>query len=384
MTRYDVAIVGLGTHGSAIAAHCAAAGLSVCGIDAGRPPHASGSHHGESRAIRQAYYEDVAYVPLLLRAYQLWDTLQAQSGESLFQRTGGLMIGPAEGELVAGALQAARLHGLAHTFLDASERARRFPAFRASSTMQAVFEPEAGLLRPEACVRAHLGLAAAAGATLRLDCLASVGDRSDDGVQLRLRARDGSDSVVDARRVVVSAGAGLAAMGLPASSAVEVERQVVAHFAARSPADAAGLAGLPIFAVEEADGRFHYGFPDLGSSVKVARHHGGAVAAPGAEIDTAVHEDDLATLRNFLAQRLPAANGALQAAATCRYTNTRDQHFLIDHRDPQMLVVSACSGHGFKFASVIGEVVARLVRDLDPGFDLQLFDPARLAPSAAS
>jgi sarcosine oxidase len=372
---FDVAIIGLGAHGSAIAAHGVATGLTVCGIDAGHPPHAAGSHHGESRIIRQAYYEDEAYVPLLLRAYALWDALQAETAEPLFFRTGGLMAGPSDGELVSGALLAARTHGLAHEALSAHDMARRFPAFRLAPGMGAVFEPQAGVLRPEACVRAHLQKAAGGGAVLRLGCQAALGDRSDGHVELMLTASDGGTSVVRARRVVVSAGAGLAALGLPASRAVQVERQVVAHFGARDPADAPMLAGLPIFAFEESDGRFHYGFPDIGSGVKVARHHGGAVTTPPHDISTAIDASDIDPLRAFLAMRLPAANGALHAAAACRYTNTSDQHFLIDDSDPRVLVVSACSGHGFKFAPVIGEVVARCVHDEEPGFDLRIFAP---------
>lgn len=374
---FDLAVVGLGAHGSAIAAHAAAAGLRVCGIDAGHPPHAAGSHHGESRIIRQAYYEHPSYVPLLQRAYALWDALQARVAEPLFSRTGGLMVGPAGGELVPGALQAARMHQLPHELLTADDVARRFASFRLPPAMLAVYEPQAGVLRPEACVRAHLRQAGQAGAVLRLGSKAAVVDRAAGHVDVQLRDAAGVQGRVQARRVVVSAGAGLADLGLPASAAVSVERQVVAHFAPRGPADAAGLAALPIFAIEEDGGRFHYGFPDLGSGVKVARHHAGAIAAPGTDIDAGVHEADVQALRGFLAARLPGANGMLRAAAACRYTNTADQHFLIDRRDPQRLVVSACSGHGFKFAPVIGEIVARLVRDEEPGFDLGLFDAAR-------
>jgi sarcosine oxidase len=379
MSLFDLVVVGLGAHGSAVAAHAAASGLSVCGLDAGAPPHDRGSHHGESRIIRQAYFEGAPYVPLLLRAYRLWDALQAEVGESLFSRTGGLMLGRADGNLVSGALHSARLHGLAHEALGPPEIARRFPAFRPGDGMAAVFEPQAGVLRPEACVRAHLRRAEAAGAVLRTHCRASLEGCGDGWADVRVETAEGESSLVRTRRVAVCAGAGLAALGLPVSTAVQVERQVVAHFAPRLPAEAPVLARLPVFLIEEDDGRLHYGFPDLGTGVKVARHHGGLVARAGRDIDTAVHSDDIDGLRRFLAERLPSANGSLRGSAACRYANTPDRHFVIDRIAPQLVVVSACSGHGFKFASVIGEIVSRLVRDEDPGFDLRLFEAARLA-----
>ena len=379
MSIFDLVVIGLGAHGSAVAAHAAASGLSVCGVDEGAPPHDRGSHHGESRIIRQAYFEGPPYVPLLLRAYDLWDALQADVGESLFSRTGGLMVGRSDGDLVSGALHSARLHGLAHEALAPRELTRRFPAFRPGEGMAAVFEPQAGLLRPEACVRAHLRRAETAGAVLRTHCRASLERCGDGAADVRVQTAEGETSLIRARRVAVCAGAGLSTLGLPLSHAVQVERQVVAHFAPRSPAEAPLLARLPVFLIEEDDGRLHYGFPDLGAGVKVGRHHDGVIVTPGSDIDTVVHADDIDGLRRFLAERLPSAAGELRAAVACRYTNTPDQHFVIDRIAPQLVVVSACSGHGFKFASVIGEIVSRLVRDEDPGFDLRLFEAARLA-----
>lgn len=375
MKAFDVAVIGLGAHGSAVAAHCARQGLTVCGIDRAAPPHAAGSHHGESRIIRKAYYEDAAYVPLLERAYVLWDALAAEVGDVLIRRTGGLMIGPPDGELVPGALQSAREHRLPHEWLNAAALTSRFGAFAVDRGMEAVYEPEAGVLHPERCVRAHLDVAAAAGAVLRLHHDARVVDRGEGGVVVELRSGDTAAERIGARHCVVAAGAGLADLSFALSAAVEIERQVVAHFAPLSTVHA--LDRLPIFAIEESDASFFYGFPDLGSGVKVAQHHGGVVARVDA-IDATVGAPDIDNLRRFLAKRLPAANGNLLASATCRYTNTPDGHFAIDRRDPGLTIVSACSGHGFKFAPVIGELVAAIVGGRQVPYDIGLFDPARL------
>lgn len=373
----DVVVIGLGAHGSAIAAHCAAAGLAVVGLDADDPPHPRGSHHGESRIIRQAYYEHPSYVPLLQRAYAMWDELAAQAGERLIARTGGLMIGPGDGELVPGALQSAREFGLPHEWLAAGALQARHPAFRPAPGAEAVYEPDAGILRPESCVRAFLDRARQRGADLRPRHQVTALGSGAAGVVVEAIDAQGRPHVLRAPHAIVAAGAGLPGLMSSQAHRVQVERQVVAHFEPHRPDDGAALRQLPIFAIEEPDGRFHYGFPDLGTGVKVARHHGGAVSA-SAQVDDVVRDADVASLRDFLAARLPGANGRLGSAAVCRYTNAADQHFLIDRADPNLLVVSACSGHGFKFAPVIGEIASRLVQGLAPGHDITLFDAARL------
>jgi sarcosine oxidase len=375
MKDFDVVVIGLGTHGSAVAAHCARKGLTVFGIDRASPPHTEGSHHGESRIIRKAYYEDAAYVPLLERAYVLWDALAAEVGAVLIRRTGGLMIGPPDGELVPGALHSAREHGLPHEWLNADALSSRFGRFTVDPGMEAVYEPDAGVLHPERCVQAHLDVAAAAGAVLQLHRDARVVDRSEAGVVVELTAGDADPERVRARHCVVAVGAGLVDLSLALSPAIEVERQVVAHFA--PVPGAAGLDCLPIFAIEESDASFFYGFPDLGSGVKVARHHGGVVSGRNV-IDTRVNAADIDQLRGFLAKRLPGTNGPLMASAVCRYANIRDGHFAIDRRDPHLTIVSACSGHGFKFAPVIGELVASIVEGRRIPYDISLFDPVRL------
>jgi sarcosine oxidase len=346
----DVIVVGLGAMGSAAAYTLAARGLRVLGLDGYHPPHRHGSHHGESRIIRKAYYEHPGYVPLLERAFAAWRELQDRSGTPLFVRTGGLMIGAPTGELVTGVLASVREHRLPHEVLSADALAARYPQFRADRSMIAVWESDAGILYPEACVRAFLEGARTAGAELRYGEAAQEWSCGPEGVVVRT-ARDRYAGGA----LVLTAGAGMAELVAELRAHLRIERQVVAHFAAAS-----ALRRFPIFCLEEPDGAFYYGFPDLGSGCKVARHHGDA---------------DIAELRAFLERRLPQANGALMARQECLYTNTPDFHFLVDRhpRHDEVILASVCSGHGFKFSAVMGEIIAGLVQGEPPAFDLSMF-----------
>jgi sarcosine oxidase len=358
--NYDVVVVGLGAMGSAAANALAARGLRVLGLDRHQPPHRDGSHHGESRIIRKAYYEHPAYVPLLERAFAAWRELEARAHTPLFLRTGGLMIGAPTGELVPGVLASARTHRLPHEVLSSDALAARYPQFRVDPSMIAVWEDDAGILYPEACVRAFLEGARAAKAELRYGEPAQEWTCGPQGVRVST-ARDRYSGGA----LVLTAGAGMGELVAGLRAHLRVERQVVAHFAPASERAALEVGRFPIFCLEEPDGAFYYGFPDLGTGCKIARHHGDA---------------DIDDIRSFMQRRLPQANGALQARDECLYTNTPDFHFLLDRhpRHDEVIVASVCSGHGFKFASVMGELIAGLVQGKTPAFDLSMFRMARL------
>jgi sarcosine oxidase len=347
--------------GSATAYALAARGLRVLGLDAYHPPHRHGSHHGESRIIRKAYYENPAYVPLLERAFAAWRELEERAHAKLLLRTGGLMIGAETGELVPGVLASARAHRLAHEVLSFDALAARYPQFRVERSMLAVWENDAGILYPEACIRAFLEGASAAKAELRYGEPAQEWSCGPEGVRVRTaRASYGGGALV------LTAGTGMGELVAELRAHLRIEHQIFAHFAPADGRAAPGLDRLPIFCLEEPDGAFYYGFPDLGTGCKIARHHG---------------EADIADIRGFIERRLPQANGALKASDVCLYTNTPDFHFLVDRhpRHQEVILASVCSGHGFKFASVMGEIIAELVRDRTPEFDLSMFRMARLA-----
>lgn len=362
-------VVGLGGMGGATAYHLARQGASVIGIDQLDPPHGAGSSHGESRIIREAYFEDPVYVPLVRRAFQLWGELEEELDCVLFHRTRALMVGAPDSEIISGAEKTAALHNIPIRRFDPDELARTFPAFRLADGAVAVLEQRAGLLHVEACVAAHLVGAEAHGAQLRTNEEVVGWERVSGGVEVRTNRETYS-----AGHVVFAAGAWMRRFfpQLP----LQIERQVMLWFApAFSPASVTPE-HCPVFLFETADGTY-YGVPDLGSGVKAARHRGGAVVQGGdaAGAGVGVSEEDVSPVRRFLRSHLPAAAGTLERSSVCRYTNTPDKKFLID-RHPEweeVTVVSACSGHGFKFASAIGEATADLVANGRRGENIEPF-----------
>ncbi len=355
---FDVIILGLGGMGSAAAAHLAGRGKRVLGLDQFTPPHDKGSSHGKNRVVRQAYYEDPAYVPLLLRAYELWDDL------GLLTRTGGLLIGRPDSKVVVGSYASARQHKLPFELLDAWQIRQQFPQFAPSDEMVALFEKNAGFVRTEAAVRAHLDGAVLLGADLRF------GERVTgiDGVRVTTLGE-----TFEAKQIVITAGAWATDfVRLP----VRIERQVQFWFEPTGD-----IGELPIWIWETEDGQHPYGLPAMDGVVKVALHHGGGedrFCTPDT-IDPTVHETEVEEMRKILRDRIPALPGRLIEAKTCMYTSAADGHFILDRLSEHVLVVSPCSGHGFKFVPVIGEIVADLVCDGRTRHDIGLFSLSRLS-----
>jgi sarcosine oxidase len=372
--HFDVAIAGLGAMGSAAAWHLATRGQRVIGFDRFHPPHAMGSSTGRSRIIREAYWESPAYVLLVRRAYELWAELEAASFRTLLRATGGLVIGPENGALVSGAIQSARLHNVPYEELTAAEIRRRFPALQPDDSLVGVLEPRAGVLAPEGAIEAMLAEAARYGAELRYDEPILSWEPAGDGVVVRTAAGEYA-----ARRLVLAAGAwmagGLTGLRLP----LTVQRQVMFWVQPSGDRRIFQPALLPVWLWETREGPLWYGFPDLGDGPKVARHHGGDTTTAEA-LDRTVTEADSAPVVSFLKSAIPGLNGPVTDARVCMYTNTPDEHFLLDrHPDcPAVLIASPCSGHGFKFAPTIGEILADLAMDRPPAFDLTPFGLQRL------
>ncbi|MBC5806609.1 MAG: N-methyl-L-tryptophan oxidase [Candidatus Eremiobacter antarcticus] len=356
---YDAIVIGLGAMGSAAAAHVARRGASVVGLEQFHAVHALGSSHGKSRIIRQAYYEDPAYVPLVLRAYELWRELETVTGATLLQRTGGIMVGTAEGELVRGSLRSAREHGLEHELLDAAELRKRFPATTPRAEEVGVFERPAGILFPEECVRAHLLAASAAGADLRFETPVTCWQRTAGG---GVRVDTAAGDTIEARSAVVCGGAWLAKLVPGLRVSLRVERNVMHWFAPRSHPELLGADRLPIFMLQRAEQPLFYGFPNIrGQGVKAAFHHSGEYSEPHL-LRREVGDAEIETARTALSAWLPDAAGSHVDSVACMYTLTPDEHFLIgvlaDH--PQVVIAGGFSGHGFKFSSVVGEIAADL------------------------
>jgi len=372
---HDVAIVGLGAMGSAAARELSRRGLSVAGFDRFAPPHALGSSHGKSRIIREAYFEDPAYVPMVRHAWGLWEELERETGARLLMRTGGLMVGPPDGALVRGSLASAAAHDLPHETLDAAGIRRRVPAFHPADGMAGVWEPNAGVLFPEAGIAALLASARRAGASIHPD-EAVISWRADErGVEVRT-----ARGTYSADRLVLASGAWMSSLLAGLALPLQVERVVLFWFEPAGDAAAFDPERFPIFILEHERDRYIYGFPRLDGQVKIARHHEGEPVDPDRvrrEVLPAEAESLRATFRRFL----PAADGRLREQAVCMYTNTPDGHFVLGAhpQHPRVTVVSACSGHGFKFAPAIGGIVADLVTTGGTGWEIGLFSPARFA-----
>jgi len=364
---YDVIVVGLGAMGSATACHLARRGMRVLGLDRFSPPHAFGSSHGETRIIREAYFEHPVYVPMVQRAYELWRDLEKESGTTLLRETGGVMIGRPDSDLVKGARHSADLHELRYEMLTAGQVRERFPALHPESDMVAVWEPRAGVLFVDACITAHLGQAQRYGAELRYEEPMLRWEPERDGIRVLT-----AQGEYRAQQLIVTAGAWLSVFfpDLP----LRVERQVLFWFDHASDSEMFTADRCPVHLWQFDGRRFFYGFPDLGNGVKVAFHHGGEITTVDA-VRRRVEAGEMQEIRAALRRFVPAADGTPLASTVCLYTNTPDEHFLIDRhpQHPQVLIASACSGHGFKFCPVIGELLTDLAQDNQPRFDLSLF-----------
>ncbi|MBA2512027.1 MAG: N-methyl-L-tryptophan oxidase [Rubrobacteraceae bacterium] len=363
--------------GSAAAYHLAGRGKKVLGLERHAPAHDKGSSHGESRIIRQAYFEGAEYVPLVSRAYELWEELEGETGEDLVTPCGGLMIGPESGELVPGSVASAEEHGLPYEMLDAADLRRRFPVFEPGPETIALFEKRAGFVRPEATVKAHLGRAAALGADLRFGEPVVSWEVTEWGVRVRTQ-----NGLYEAERLVVAAGAWagelLSDLGLP----LEVTRQILFWFRPRGGTAAFAPDRLPIWIFEPDDGNMFYSFPaiDGADTVKAAFFRADGTPADPDTIDREVHANEVDFIRRYLERHVPSMNGEFVRAKTCMYTNTPDQHFVIStHPDhPQVAVAAGFSGHGYKFCSVVGEILADLSTKGETRHPIGLFSPARL------
>jgi sarcosine oxidase len=373
MASYDVVVIGLGAMGSAALYALARRGVSVLGIERFAPGHDRGSSHGATRIIRLSYFEHPSYVPLLRRAYALWRELEAASGRKLLDITGIAEIGPPEGELVRGTLASAYLHSLPQEVMGAGELMRRYPAFRLPSHYVAVVQPDGGFLAAEPSVEACVKLAQAAGAEIRTGVTVRAIEPRAAGVRIVT-----DDGTVEAGTAIVAAGSWVKALLPQLPAAVRVTRQVLGWFTPVEP-ELFAPGRFPVFLIESRHG-MHYGFPADGAGrVKVAKHHHRDETVDPESYDRIVSADDEALIRAALAEHLPAANGPLASTTSCLYTMMPDGDFLIDRLPgfEQVIVASPCSGHGFKFAPVIGEILADLAIQGSTAHDISRFRLSR-------
>ena len=376
-SRWDVVVVGCGVMGAAVSYNLARRGLRVLAVERFGVNNERGSSHGRTRIIRLAYHENPKYVPLLRRAFDAWREIESKSGKRLLRKTGGLMIGKKDGDFVRGVVRSAKAHGLPYEALSASDANTRFEAFNLGDEFAAVHDPNAGVLSAEESVRAFVGLASEAGCEFRFSEEVKGWKSRAEGIELETSL--GRQTTA---RVVLCAGAWNGAL-LRGVVPLQCERQVPLWFSTGGK-ERFTASKMPVFIMEEEKGSCYYGIPDVGHGVKAARHHGGEVSGPDM-VKREVTEGDIAPVRAFISRRLKDLDGPPIESTTCIYSNTPDFDFVVGPHpgDQRTFILSACSGHGFKFASVLGEVVANLALGESAGFDISFLSPARFGDKKA-
>lgn len=373
---FDVIVIGAGGMGSAAAFELARRGRSVLALEQFPFVHDRGSSHGHTRIIRRAYYEHPAYVPLVRRAFDRWYDLEQRSGRLLLIECPCLSIGPRNGEVVSGVLESARQHNLHVESLDVRELARRFPQFRFDEQFVGVLERDAGILFVEDCVQTQLEQARLLGATLRSE--EPVIEWKSDGRSVTVTTLN---DTYKAASLVLTAGPWAGRVLANHGNVLSVMRQVMLWFETEEPS-AFRRDRFPIFLADVPGGPY-YGLPAIDSrGLKVARHYGAPELNSPEEIDRAISRSDEWAIRPFLTAHLPSATGPIRHAQACIYTLTPDRHFLID-RHPEfanVAIAAGFSGHGFKFAPVVGEILADLVEAGSTSWPIELFRSARFRP----
>jgi sarcosine oxidase len=375
---FDVIILGLGAMGSAAAQHLAQRGRRVLGLDQFTPPHDQGSSHGGSRIIRQAYFESPDYIPLVLRAYELWHELEQKTGTHLIRTTGGLVIGARSGELVSRTIAAAGEHNIPVDVLEPAALRRRIPAFSPLPDDLGVLEHQAGYLIPEDCMRAQFEAASRAGAELH--CNEKVLSWSTENGHATIQTSRGTYA---GGHLVITAGP-WANEALASCFPLRITRQVTAWIQPMGGIEAFLPPHFPVFIAENIHGGFaSYGFPAIDGptgGIKVAVHGSHGECTPE-NIERAIHDSDIRAIIDALSTRLPAIDGHLVRASTCFYTMTPDEHFIIGPhpRFPACTIACGFSGHGFKFAPVVGEILADLSTTGSTRHSIRLFSAQRFS-----
>ena len=372
--RYDVIVVGVGGMGSATSYYLARRGKRVLGLERFGIPHAMGSSHGHTRIIRLAYYEHPSYVLLLKRAYELWREIQQAAGERLLHITESIDAGPEDSWVFKGSWESCKLHDLPHEVLTGAELHRRYPGYHLPADHLALVQPEGGFLTPEKCIVSYVMAAQARGAEIHARERVLEWEPLEGGVRVRT-----DRGLYEADKLVVTAGAWDGELLDVLDGLAVPERQVLAWLQPTRP-ERFRPDVFPVFNLLVDEGRF-YGFPVFGvPGFKFGKYHHLEEVVDPETVDREAHDYDEQLLREFAERYFPDGCGPTMDLQSCMFTNTPDNHFVLDlHPDyPQVSFASPCSGHGYKFASVIGEIMADLAETGITRHDISLFRLDRL------
>jgi sarcosine oxidase len=377
--QFDVIVAGVGGMGSAAVYHLARRGRRVLGLERFDIPNEMGSSHGLTRIIRLAYYEDPAYVPLLQRAYVLWRDLERATGDHLLHITGSVDAGPPGSAVFEGSRRSCVLHDLPHEVVNSAELTRRYPGYHLPAETMAVLQPDGGFLLPERCIVAHVTAAQALGAEVHGREQILDWEPLDGGVRVHT-----TRGVYEAGRLIVTAGPWAATLLPQLATLARPERQVLAWLQPSRPA-LFTPERFPVFNLVVPEGRF-YGFPIFGiPGFKFGKYHHLEEQVDPDRVDRECHPRDEAVLRAFAERYFPDGAGPTMSLRVCLFTNSPDEHFIVDRHPehPQVVIAAGFSGHGFKFCSVIGEILADLAGEGPTPHDIGLFRLARFADHAA-
>jgi len=385
MTTYDFIVVGLGTVGSATCMTLARRGFNVLGIDKYCPPHNMGSHHGASRSVRRAYLEGTSYVPMALRSWELWRKLEKKSGQKLLVKTGNLTIGPPDSPAVSGFIASAQTYEIPHEYLTAAEVRNRWPHLSPPDTFVAGLEKEAGIVFPELSIITFLAEAEKSGADLFMD--EQVDHWSEDQGTVYVHT---ARNTYETGRLLISAGAWTnRLLGLPRMPLMP--KRVPVHWVEAPEDKHLHLGRFPVnfwqIPIKTSLGapqtyREFYALPVIGpgSQIKMALHNE-LVDCDPVSLIREVLPDEVEKIKAIISHFLPGLHHCAINSEVCMYTMTPDGHFYLGKRPGSNHVFGvALAGHGFKFAPVLGEILADLMMDISPSVDIELFSPNRFDP----
>jgi len=375
---YDLIVLGVGGMGASVVAHAAWSGLRTLGLEQYSLPHRRGSSHGFTRILRLGLHEKPTYVPLVMRAVELWKELGEKAGRPMFFQSGSVDVAPPESAIFKGSLAACQKHGIAHEVLDAKETQRRFPGIHPDPEMLTVHQPGSGFVLSDASIEAHLNLALAAGAELHGHETALGWDSQGE-----LYSVQTDRGTYEARALVITTGAW--ARKLLPNAPIKAERQVVGWFQPRESPEFFTPARMPAWIVDSPALGHFYGLPIHSiPGFKLAKFVFGDVVDPGAELIPPQPQEE-EVLRVFLRRYFPAADGPVLTLTAMFFENTPDRAFIIDQApgQPGVWLALGFSGHGYKYAPAIGELMTNLVRKGESPFDLSPFKIARFAGAQA-
>ena len=381
MRAYDFLIVGLGTVGSATCLELARRGHTVLGLDAWHPPHNLGSHHGETRSIRRAYLEGTSYVPMALNSWESWRRLERDKKTTLLISTGNLTIGPADCPAVLGFLSSAQTYDIPYQYMTAADVSKRWPQLSPASNFVAGLEVEAGLLFPELCIELLISEAQKAGATLHFDEQAD--GWSDSGDRVHVHTKQGR---YEAGRLLLAAGARNKKLAGPFGARL-LPKRIPVQWIDPPAAINFNLGDFPVNfwqlpafeTTETCKYNEFYSIPITrsGGRVKVAAHNCLEDCDPD-RLDEEVSTQEVKGIMKFIEDYIPTLKNFDYFSNICMYTLTPDGEFslgaLPDHDN---VFIAALAGHGFKFAPVLGEILADMLEGNAPAYDVTMFSPSR-------